>query len=200
MAWKKVAKDTVALLSAEAGRNAYDRRLSRGTSREGVRSADRQRSRNVVGVYQLGRERGGHGQRTKARSVLGKAGGRRASAFGRTRCDHLRNGTARGCRTVRDDGRRWPHHLRLADNMDGEEDRSCDRGTDREESIAMWVHASRVAQGLEDKIADREVIAQVVALLAPASRLRPSIYQIATVYTWPRSAPDIPSRGLSQAG
>jgi len=53
MAWMKVAKDTVALLSAEAGRNAYDRRLSRGTSREGVRSADRQRSRNVVGVYQL---------------------------------------------------------------------------------------------------------------------------------------------------
>jgi transcription regulator MmyB-like protein len=28
MAWKKVAKDTVALLSAEAGRHAYDRRLS----------------------------------------------------------------------------------------------------------------------------------------------------------------------------
>ena len=59
----------------------------------------------------------------------------------------------------------------------------------------MWVHASRIAQGLEDKVADREVIAKVVALLAPASRLRPSIHQIATVYTWPRSAPDIPSRG-----
>ena len=28
MAWKKVAKDTVALLSAEASRNAYDQRLS----------------------------------------------------------------------------------------------------------------------------------------------------------------------------
>ena len=28
MAWKKVAKDTVALLSAEAGRHPYDRRLS----------------------------------------------------------------------------------------------------------------------------------------------------------------------------
>ena len=85
--------------------------------------------------------------------------------------------------------------------MDGEDDRSCDRGTDRnEENVAMWVHASRIAQGLEDKVADREVIAQVVALLAPASRLQPSIYQIATVYTWPRSAPDILSRGLSQAG
>jgi len=67
--------------------------------------------------------------------------------------------------------------------MDGEEDRSCDRGTDREESIAMWVHASRVAQGLEDKVTDHEVISKVVALLAPASRLRPSICQIATVYT-----------------
>jgi hypothetical protein len=85
--------------------------------------------------------------------------------------------------------------------MHGEEDRSCDCGTDHdEENVAMWVRASRIAQGLEDKVADREVIAQVVALLAPASRLRPSIYQIATVYTWPRSAPDIPSRGLSQAG
>ena len=28
MAWKKVAKDTVALLSAKAGRHPYDRRLS----------------------------------------------------------------------------------------------------------------------------------------------------------------------------
>jgi hypothetical protein len=85
--------------------------------------------------------------------------------------------------------------------MDGEDDRSCDRGTDRnEENVAMWVHASRGAQGLEDRVADREVIAQVVALFAPASRLRPSKYRIATVYTWPRSAPDIPSRGLSQAG
>ena len=72
MAWKKVAKDTVALLSAEAGRNAYDRRLSRGTSREGVRSADRQRSRNVVGVYQLGRERGGMASGQKRDRCLGK--------------------------------------------------------------------------------------------------------------------------------
>jgi hypothetical protein len=85
--------------------------------------------------------------------------------------------------------------------MDGEQDRSRDYGTNRdEENVAMWVHTSRAAQGLEDKVADREVIAQVVALLAPASRLRPSIYQIATVYTWSRSGPDIPSRGLSQAG
>ena len=104
--------------------------------------------------------------------------------------------------TVGDDGRRGPQHLSLADRiMDGEEDLSRDRGTDRdEENVAMWVHASRAAQGLEDKIADHEVIAQVVALLAPASRLRPSICQIATVYTWRRSVLDIPSRGLSPAG
>ena len=86
--------------------------------------------------------------------------------------------------------------------MDGEEDRSCrDCETDRdEENVAMWVHASRGAQGLRDKVVDPQVIAQVVAMLAASNRLRPSRYQIATVYTLHRSVPDIPSRGLSQAG
>ena len=85
--------------------------------------------------------------------------------------------------------------------MDGEQDQSCDCGTDRdEENVALWVNASRIAQGLEDKVADREVIAQVVALLAPPVDCDLRNIKIATIYTWPRSGPDIPSRGLSQAG
>jgi hypothetical protein len=66
------------------------------------------------------------------------------------------------------------------------------------DDIAAWVRASRIAQGLSEKITDPEIIAQAVALLS--SQSRPSTYRIATVSTLPRSAPETPARGLPQAG